>query len=817
MGARRTNYAMGQALWIGDWCVEPSLDLIRGGEQTVKLEPRKMRLLMALAERPGELVLADELIDAVWKDVVVTPNSLYQSVAQLRRQLGDETDHPRYIVTVPRKGYRLVAPVRPAAADAAALDPSWQPQAAWPQPSEAPAPAVRGMWPATEVAAAAPAAEGLGPEPAPLTELPTPMPAASPSSDTAGRRSPATSAPASKGRRAAIAAAAVLPVLGGATLWWWRADPRGAAGDPLRLAVTAFSDESPGLDGPALADALSEEVIRQLADDARLRVVARDSSHAFRAGALDPAEVARQLGVALVLEGAVRREGDAVRLTLTLHDTQAARVRWSDRLARPMAQLPQLPRLVAEHTRAALGLATRPPAPARPEPPLAAFEAYVQGMHALRQRTPEALQAARGQFERAIVIAPGFAEAHAALAGAWLAETDYGVSFDYETALDHARSAIERALAEAPDAPDVLAVQGLLHIKLREHERAREPLRRAIALRPSLAAAHFWLGVTYAYEGRPREAMPHYAVAAELNPLDFQIHTRLGTETMFAGLGEQALRHFDRARELAPQHPNPWWGHALVGYARGRLDDAVLGYRAALALEKRRADLWLELASVYADLDLTAQARQAMAAYRTHGGWPSDYGAVMLRQGIDAGVEARGAPPAVPAGKAATLGDWLGAALGAAQRGDAASAREALAEIVSRWPREHTHVHGPYGVFLDRLPALDVAAVALWLRDRDADAWLAMARDEIARYERGGCVWHSLLHQRARLLALGGDADASITALRAAVDAGWRRVRGIARDPAWAAVAARPDLVALVETVRPEIARQRERVLREGG
>jgi len=753
MGARRANYAMGQALWIGHWCVEPSLDLIRRGEQTVKLEPRKMRLLMALAERPGELVLADELIDTVWKDVIVTPNSLYQSVAQLRRQLGDDTDHPSYIVTVPRKGYRLVAPVRHAAPEAAAV--------------------------------------------------PVPAPEAA-----------AVPVPASTRRRAAIAAGAVLPVLAAAALWWWRSAPRGAAGAPLRLAVTAFSDESPALDGPALADALSEEVIRQLADDARLRVVARDSSQAFRAGALDPAQVARQLGVALVLEGTVRREGDTVGVTLTLHDARATRVRWSDRLVRPTAQLPQLPRLVAQHTLAALGLSSLPP-PRHPEPPLAAFEAYVQGLHALRQRTPEALLAAREGFGRAIAIAPAFAQAHAGLATGWLAETDYGVSFDHGTALAHARRALDRALTEAPGAPDVLAVQGLLHIKLREHERAREPLRRAIALRPSLAAAHFWLGVSYAHEGRPREAMPHYAVAAELNPLDFQIRARLGTETMFAGLGEQALQHFDRARELAPQHPNPLWGQALVGYARGRLDDAVLGYRAALALEKRRADLWLELAWAQADLGLPALARQALAAHRSHGGWASDYGAVMLRQGLGA---QDGAPPLpLPAGPAAALGDWLGAALGAMQHGDAAAARQALAEVASRWPLEHTHVHGAYGVFLDRMPPLDVAAVARWLQQQDADAWLALARDEIARYERGGCIWHSLLHQRARLLALSGEADASIAALRAAVEAGWRRVWGLAADPALAAIAARPEVAALLDAVRPRIARQRERVQREGG
>ncbi|MFP5399174.1 MAG: winged helix-turn-helix domain-containing protein [Gammaproteobacteria bacterium] len=766
MGGRQRNYASGQALWIGDWRVDPSLDLLQRGDETVKLEPRKMRLLIELAQRPGELVLADELIDNVWKDVVVTPNSLYQSIAQLRRLLGDDADQPRYIVTVPRKGYRLIAPVRP----------------------DAPAPAM--------------------PEATGATEVP-PAPAAAPSADLPAPRPRGRDAPAR--RRVVLAGGtAALAALGATLLLGRRRAPTGA--EPLRLAVVAFRDESPQLDGTALADALSEEVIRQLSADARLRVVARDSSHTFRAGALDPAEVARQLGVVLVLEGAVRRSDDEVRLTLSLHDAPAGRVRWSDRLVRPVARLPQLPRLVAEHTLAALALSSLPP-PTRPDPPLAAFEAYVQGTHALRRRTPEALHAARGQFERAIALMPGYAEAHAALAWAWLAETDYGVAVDHDTALARAREALERATAQAPNAAEVLAIQGLLYIKRRELANAREPLRRAIALRPSHAAAHFWLGVSYAFDGRPREAMPHYAVAAELNPLDFQIHARLGTETMHAGLAEQALRHFDRARELAPHHPNPLWGHALVGYARGRLDDAVRGYRAALALEPRRADLWLEYGWVALDLGLPALAARALAAYRTHGGPASDWGAVALR---DAVAALSSADAGARDGRAVSLGEQLGVALSAMRRGDADAARAALDAVARRWPQQHLGAQGPYALFLDRMPALDVAAVATWLHDRDADAWLALARTEIERCASNGCAWHSLAHQRARLLALGGQPQAAIEALRRAVDAGWRRAWGIALDPALAVVAPRPEVGALLGALRLEIARQRARVEREG-
>lgn len=100
------------SLQIGEWRVEPSIDEIQCARGRVKLEPRTMALLVYLAEHAGEVVSAEELLDHIWRGVVVAPSSVYQSVAVLRRALGDSSDEPRYIVNVPRKGYRLIAPVR---------------------------------------------------------------------------------------------------------------------------------------------------------------------------------------------------------------------------------------------------------------------------------------------------------------------------------------------------------------------------------------------------------------------------------------------------------------------------------------------------------------------------------------------------------------------------------------------------------------------------------------------------------------------------------------------------------------------------------
>jgi transcriptional activator of cad operon len=100
-----------RSLRIGDWFVNPQAGEIARGEERVRLEARTMRLLLCLAESPGEVVSIDTLLSEVWSGVVVTPDSVYQAVAALRRLLGDDAKQPAYIVTVPRLGYRLVAPV----------------------------------------------------------------------------------------------------------------------------------------------------------------------------------------------------------------------------------------------------------------------------------------------------------------------------------------------------------------------------------------------------------------------------------------------------------------------------------------------------------------------------------------------------------------------------------------------------------------------------------------------------------------------------------------------------------------------------------
>jgi len=103
--------ADGKGFRIADWWVEPRLDRLSRGSVVHKVEPRTMRVLLLLAEQAGEVVSTEQILERAWPDVVVTSSSVYQSVALLRKLLGDDADRPTYLETIPRKGYRLIAAV----------------------------------------------------------------------------------------------------------------------------------------------------------------------------------------------------------------------------------------------------------------------------------------------------------------------------------------------------------------------------------------------------------------------------------------------------------------------------------------------------------------------------------------------------------------------------------------------------------------------------------------------------------------------------------------------------------------------------------
>lgn len=281
-------------LRIGAWRVDPlACEMARAGEESVRVEARTMRLLLHLASRAGEVVSIDELLDRVWTGVIVTPDSVYQAITSLRRQLGDDPKRPAYIATVPRLGYRLIAAIGP-----------------WADEDDI-------------------------------------APAATASLSSAALKVVAVVAPDSskRSRRAIALVAAAALVLALAWLTLGRG-PRDAAADAApahpalqTIGVLPFLDLTEGMVQEEFADGITEELIGKLSKIPGVRVPAPTASFYLKDKQLAVAEVGRQLGVVYVLDGSVRKSGSTLRVAARLMRADDGYVLWSETYDRPAGDL----------------------------------------------------------------------------------------------------------------------------------------------------------------------------------------------------------------------------------------------------------------------------------------------------------------------------------------------------------------------------------------------------------------------------------------------------------------------------------------------
>ena len=249
-----------------------------------------MRLLLCLAERAGEVVSIDYLLNQVWSGVIVSPDSVYQAVASLRRLLGDDPKQPTYIETVPRLGYRMVATVT-----------SWTDQSI----------AQTGSRLASE------------------SEHPTP---ATTDASTPG---PRLRAVFTLGASAALCLALVVAFLFHGKNSNHSASAAIASQPKKSIAVLPFLDLTEKMNEEPFADGMTEELIDKLSKIPGLRVPAPTASFYFKGKQIPIADIAKTLGVAYVLDGSVRKSGARVRVAARLIRTDNGYVVWSETYDRP--------------------------------------------------------------------------------------------------------------------------------------------------------------------------------------------------------------------------------------------------------------------------------------------------------------------------------------------------------------------------------------------------------------------------------------------------------------------------------------------------
>jgi TolB-like protein/DNA-binding winged helix-turn-helix (wHTH) protein len=299
-------------LRIGAWCVNPVVGQISRDGEIARVEVRTMRLLLCLAERAGEVVSIDDLLNQVWSEVSVGPDSVYQAVASLRRLLGDDPKQPTYIATVPRLGYRMVAAVS-----------AWADESDTQSGAEAIAEA--GGWRTANGGRTSAAFAGTSYAP---------------------KRGPRLRARFKWAAGAALGVTFVVALLlyGKVANNGRSASSAIAAQSQKSIAVLPFLDLTEGMKEEEFADGMTEELIDKLSKVPGLRVPPPTSSFYFK-GKLWPmahgtpqltvGDVAKALGVAYVLDGSVRKSHGRLRVAARLIRADNGYVAWSETYDRP--------------------------------------------------------------------------------------------------------------------------------------------------------------------------------------------------------------------------------------------------------------------------------------------------------------------------------------------------------------------------------------------------------------------------------------------------------------------------------------------------
>jgi TolB-like protein/Tfp pilus assembly protein PilF len=331
---------------------------------------------------------------------------------------------------------------------------------------------------------------------------------------------------------------------------WWLTLPRGTAGADS-IVVLPFANLSGGADNEYLSDGLTEEILSTLAAVPTLRVVARTSAFQFKGRTGDVRKIGKDLGVARVLEGGVRREGSRIRVTAQLISVADGLHLWSKIYDREGTSLLEIEE---EITRAVVGALRTELRQSRPETTSPqAYELYLKGRYFWHKMTPEDLGKSIGFMEQALALDPNYAAAHAGLSDALSASA----SFESEPPGElfaKAERAARRALELDPDSAEGHFVTATILSQQWDWKGGEREFRRALDLKPSLAAARAaFAALCLGPQRRYEEAIGQIRRALETDPLSMDVRTFLGQTYVYAGQPDRAIKELRDALELEPR------------------------------------------------------------------------------------------------------------------------------------------------------------------------------------------------------------------------------------------------------------------------
>jgi TolB-like protein/thioredoxin-like negative regulator of GroEL len=385
-----------------------------------------------------------------------------------------------------------------------------------------------------------------------------------------------------------LAAAVVLLLV---DKFLFRDQPAKAASVPEKsIAVLPFDNLSRDPDNAYFVEGIQDEILTRLAKIADLKVIARSSTQRFQ-NKSDLPQIARQLGVAHILEGSVQKASDQVRVNVQLINALTEAHLWADTYDRKLTDIfaveSEIATKIADTLQARFTGSEKNSISKKPTENAHAHELYLKGRYFWNKRTGEDLKRAAQYFTQATAADPNYALAYAGLADAYVLMPNLGAGAPWE-AFPKAETAARRALQLDENLAEAhTSLACVLWYHDLDYTAAEKEFQRAIALNPNYATAHQWYGDNLLTSvGRFDEAIGELKRALELDPLSLIVHTDLANTYRCAQRGQEALRMLHRALEI---DPNFYYAHRSLGQVfegQGEFEKAIGEYRKARSMSE---------------------------------------------------------------------------------------------------------------------------------------------------------------------------------------------------------------------------------------
>jgi TolB-like protein/Tfp pilus assembly protein PilF/class 3 adenylate cyclase len=382
------------------------------------------------------------------------------------------------------------------------------------------------------------------------------------------------------------------------------------------IAVLPFENRSEDKANAYFADGIQDEILTRLSKIADLKVISHTSTQRYKSAPENLPEIARQLGVAHIVEGSVQKSGDAVRVNVQLIKAANDSHLWADTFDRKLTDIfaveSEIAKTIAETLQAKLTASEQRAIAIRPTENPEAYQLYLKGRFFWNKRTAADLKKSIDYFNQAIEKDPNYALAHAGLADAWLVLPLFGGGAPKDCS-PKAETAARRAIHLDETLAEPHASLGLLlAIYYFDFSSSIRELERAIQLNPNYAMAHHWLGnLPLTFTGHFDRAIGELKRALELDPLSMIINANLGQTYCYSRRYEEAIAQLHRTIEIDPSF---YYAHYQLGEAlefKGNRDAAIAEYQKARKLNDDPLVLAL-LAQAMAKAGNLAQARKLL-------------------------------------------------------------------------------------------------------------------------------------------------------------------------------------------------------------